>query len=312
MTRGYRFGRVYGYHRTLLDGERRRLYDGMADVLESYPAERSLSVDGSFGDEELMFVLTGLLNDRPLLFWVEPSISIARCGGDADVGFRHNALFDSRDALTGRLESVCDSVRDGMSGPRDDYSVSLALHDMLTRRTAYGDTGVIGHCAAGPLLDGRGVCEGISEAYCLLMTSLGVGCTKVNGRLSGSDVGHSWNISAVDGHFCHTDVTSDLPGYHRFFNLDDGTMGLTHGFRRFVECDSMDASYYVRRKCLFGRFGDLKRHVPLGMRFSRDFEFMLGEPADPDEVLDFFGGMRGGSCICTSSDDRRGFRIRDG
>ncbi|WP_400209778.1 hypothetical protein [Candidatus Methanarcanum hacksteinii] len=310
----YRFGRVYRYHRAFLEGSQVELYDDMLDVLGRYPSETTLHADLGLDNDELMFVLTGVLNDHPLLFWVEPTISIGRSRDDVEVTFNHNGLYGSRERIGRELKDACDSIRDRIGTDfRDDYSVSLAIHDLLTRDVVYEDTGIMGHCAAGPLLEGKGVCEGISEAYSLLMTSFGVRCTKVNGGLIDSDTGHSWNISGIDGHFYHTDVTSDLSGYHRYFNCDDGIMASTHRFRRFVECDSLDANYYHRNGLLFDRFEDLSRRIPLRLRLWNSFEFMLKEPAALDEVLRFFGGMRKGrACSCMSSDDQRAFRINYG
>lgn len=310
----YRFGRVYRYHRVLLKDGCRELYDRMLDVLNAYPAKTSLHVDPEMSDDTLMFVFKGVLNDHPLLFWVEPAITIARSRNDAVVTFGHNSLYGSRNSILKRLENACGSICNEMGmGSKDDYAVSLAVHDHLVRNVVYEDTGDAGHCAAGPILEGKGVCEGISEAYSLLMTSLGVRCTKIDGHLMNSDVGHSWNISKIDGHFCHTDVTSDLPGYHRYFNCDDEIMELTHRFKRFVQCDSMDFNYYVRNKCLFDDFDEMSWHIKLRMKLSDRSEFMLKNPADLEDVLRLSGRARKGcACNCTCSDDNRTFVINYG
>lgn len=283
----------------------------MLEVLNAYPSETSLAVDVGLDSDMLMFVFIGVLNDHPLLFWTDPSISIRRGRDYAKIVFHHNSLYDVRDIVRERLECACGSIRDRIGSRfRDDYSISLAIHDLLIHDVVYADTGDMGHCAAGPLLEGRGVCDGISESYSLLMTSFGIGCTKINGRFMDSDIGHSWNISRIDGHFYHTDVTSDLSGYHRFFNCDDTIMGSTHRFRRFVECDSMDANLYRRNGVLFDSFEELRKHLPLKMRLSNSFEFMLNEPADTDDVLKFFSEKRKGCvCRCIGSIDQRAFKI---
>ena len=308
----YCFARPFRYHRALIDERLQDLYDRTLDVLFTFPHKKSFHTDADVDADTMMFVLAGVLNDHPILFWVEPTVSLTRRGNDTEVSFEANSLIGDKNRLMFKLRDACDSIRDRLGTRfRDDYSLSLALHDLLVREVVYEENGVMGHCALGPLLEGKGVCEGITEAYSLLMTSFGVRCTKIGGRFIGSETGHSWNISYIDGQPYHTDVTSDLSGYHRYFNCDDKMFSKTHVFKRFVACDSTEANYYHRNGVMYGSFDDVVRHVPFKTRFTDGFEFMVLEPADPDRVLRFFTGMRKGKmCTCTSSDDRRAFMIR--
>lgn len=307
---GYRFGRVCTHHRSLLNGRDRELYDEIFETLNLYPRKNGFTAYDDVSDNKLGFILTGVLNDHPLLFWVEHRLSTVRIGNNVKITFYANGLYDCRREIEQKLEVECDKIRRKL-GDRfeDDYSVSLAIHDYLVGNTVYMDTGDMGHCAAGPILDGKGVCEGISEAYSLLMNSFGVRCTKINGRVAGSDEGHSWNISGIDGHTYHTDVTSDLSGHHRYFNCNNEIMSLTHIFKQFIECDSLEANYYRRNGVLFYSFDAVKSYVA-NMSLSGKFEFMTKEPSDPDTVLKLFCNIKKGrktKCLC--SEDCRAFMI---
>lgn len=41
---------------------------------------------------------------------------------------------------------------------------------------------------------------------------------------------HAWNMVVLDGAMYHVDVTWDLDGGYRYFNLPDAKMELTHGW----------------------------------------------------------------------------------
>lgn len=290
---GYRFGRAFRYHRRLLSEEHKALYDTILDALLSEPFQSEVVLAGQWDIDTVMRIFAGVLNDHPLLFWVEPALTTTFDGHETCVRFTTNSLYESRADITERLEAVCGSIRDRLCrGTMDEYLISLAVHDHLISAVEYKDTGIMGHCAAGPLLESKGVCEGISEAYNLLMCAMGVKCTKIDGRFLDSDEGHSWNIAYIDGHPYHTDITSDLSGQHRFLNCSDDLMSLTHRFNRFVQCDSLEANFYLRNGTLFNTVGDSDRYVTEKMRYCRsDAEFLVIEGSSTEHYIDLLRSL---------------------
>ncbi len=289
------------------------MYDAMLNALTSDPFCSEAVFDGQTDIAVAKRVFKGVLNDHPLLFWADPSLATTFDGHETRVRFKANSLYDSRCEISERLESACDSVRDAIcSDAADDYSISLAVHDHLASSVEYEDMGEMGHCAAGPLLEGKGVCEGISEAYSLLMCSMGVKCTKIDGHFYDSDVGHSWNIAYIDGRPYHTDVTSDLSGQHRFLNCSDDLMCLTHRFSRFVRCDSLEANPYFRNGAMFGTVEDSDRYLKEKMDGNGiDAEFLVLEGSSAEHYFDVLGpALPGSRLTITTSSDGRGFLLR--
>lgn len=310
----YSFGRRSLYHRALLDRSSQEIYDRMLSALKR--GETSISLDLNNGSPDIHHVkriLIGVLNDSPLLFWVDGSIGMTTSGHSATVDMEVNGLCDDRAGLERELGLRCSEIYHEVSGScGSQYDASLALHDWLTRSVKYSDTGVRAHCALGPLLDGEGVCDGISDAYSLLMNAAGVRCTKVDGHIrSNPEVGHSWNISFIDGHAYHTDVTFDLDGMHRYLNQDDATMSLTHLFNRYVQCDSMEANYYRRNGTLFDTVEESDKYIrkSLGARRTQ-IEFMVLEGSSIEHYREILRKAKPGCGMTIATDeDGRGFQL---
>lgn len=99
-------------------------------------------------------------------------------------------------------------VHDALVTPQmSEYDQVKAFHDYLVNNTTYG-TGSSCHDAAGPLLYGRGVCDGYAKALDLLCYLSGIDCTRVTGWANGA---HAWNKVKVDGSWYNVDVTWDDP-----------------------------------------------------------------------------------------------------
>lgn len=308
----YSFGRRTPYHRALLDGSSRRIYDDMLSAMKR--GETSLRIDAFNGDIGLLRdILAGVLDDSPLLFWASGSIKTLSSGSSVTVSISVNELYDDQEAYMEELRERCSAICRAVSGSFDDeYGISLALHDYLVDSVEYVDEGARSHCALGPILDGKGVCEGIADAYNLLMNAFGVRCTKIDGHtFEDADTGHSWNISIIDGHAYHTDVTFDLGGMHRFLNLNDNLMALTHCFKRSVQCDSLDANYHHRNGTLFDTVAEsdsyIRRNIVKG---RREIEFMILEESSIDHCFETVRKAYSGRVSVHMSGDRHGFQLR--
>ncbi len=308
----YSFGRRTPYHRTLLDEDSQKLYDLMLSTLKT--GATSFDTDSSSiasNTNMLSKILAGVLNDHPLLFWADGSIRLRISGSTTNVSIGVNNLYDDREKLISLLEDKCFKIHNSISESFScEYGASLELHDYLANSIQYEDTGVRSHCAIGPLIDGKGVCEGIADAYNLLMNTFGIRCTKVNGHAwKNADIWHSWNISIIDGHAYHTDVTFDLGGMHRFLNLDDDIMALTHRFNRFIQCDSKEANYHYRNGTLFDTVDESDRYLKRKVnRNGFTIEFVVLEGSSIKHYRDLMKNvMSGGTLTIEMSEDERAF-----
>lgn len=303
------------YHRHLMDDRSKALYDMMTGAILS--DEHTFHYDTSqipiTDARTIRRVLIGVLNDNPRMFWVDNRIDIIQSGGMISVGLSVNGYSDDHQGMLERIESRCTEILEGLDiSWKDDYGKSVAIHDYLTSEVGYEQTdGPDCHCIIGPLLHSKGVCDGISDTYNLLMNMAGVRCTTIGGRLHDDPEGHAWNISIIDNKAYHTDVTFDLGGFHRFLNLDDDTMALTHRFNRYIRCDSMESNYHVRNGTYFDTVDGADLYVRRMVRGPAGrMEFMTAEPSDPEHFKDVVrsaGVVGNGSYRCTG--DGRGFII---
>ena len=104
------------------------------------------------------------------------------------------------------MEDFYSCLREGMS----DQEIAYALHQKLTDKTTYKQSGYPFH-AIGPLIDKKGVCQGYSYAYYILMQNLGIKTDVVRGFIPGMTE-HVWNRLMFDGEWYNVDATWDDTG----------------------------------------------------------------------------------------------------
>lgn len=117
--------------------------------------------------------------------------------GDVRLGERAQRCYNKAKYIIEKL------VKDDMS----DMEKALVLHDYLVLHTVY-DMKYLRKGAEGVLLLGRGVCDGYTQAYAMLLRMVGVECRCVSGSAGGA---HAWNMVKIDGKWYHVDVTWDDP-----------------------------------------------------------------------------------------------------
>lgn len=303
------------YHRFLLDSQHQRIYNTIGKSLKNGDTHIIVdSVPQSIGCDEVRKILTGFMNDNPSIFWIDRDYEVISSGGKLILDLQTNDFYDDRQNISSSLLNSAEHILSKIE-TNNDYDTSLKIHDYLTSNIVYGDTGRDdSHSIVGPLMDGKGVCDGISKTYNLLMNMSGVRCTTVNGHTHGETIGHSWNISVLEGHAYHTDVTFDLGGSHRFLNLDDDMMSLTHRFNRFVNCDSTELNYHLKCGSLFPTVSEADSYVISSLNRRKEFiEFMVLEPSDNQHFLDIIRERSSsGNWYSRSSEDGRGFIIEKG
>lgn len=113
-----------------------------------------------------------------------------------------------------------------------EYAQVKAFHDYLVDNTAYRDTGSLSKDAAGPLLEGYGVCDGYAVAFDLLCYLSGIDCVRVTGTAGGGE--HAWNKVKIGGNWYNVDVTWDDPVSNRpilrydYFLVSDSVLAKDH------------------------------------------------------------------------------------
>ena len=281
MERYWRFN--YG----LLDAVDRDLYEKMEAALLKAEPEIIVTCRKEPTVKYLMSVLIAVIEDNWALFYVENSLSVATRGNEAKIIFVYNKFLQDRDGYRRKMENVAKKVFEGrVKNCKTRFSAELAIHDYLVETVKYDNTDKIAsHSPVGPLLTGKGVCEGIAEAFGFLCCVCGVKVAMVSGTLDGS--GHRWNVIELGGSRYHVDVTADLSGIHAFFNNDDALMRRTHGFDRKTECTETKYNYYTVKKCRFKTVGDSLPFIEeMLAKGTNEFEIMVESNPDSKAVLE--------------------------
>jgi transglutaminase-like putative cysteine protease len=97
-----------------------------------------------------------------------------------------------------------------------DVQKEIAIHDYIVLNSQYTEDGDISYLskAESVLLDGKGQCQGYSEATALLLTMSGIESRIISGYAkssNGSQYLHAWNQVRIDGLWYHLDTTWDDP-----------------------------------------------------------------------------------------------------
>lgn len=142
------------------------------------------------------------------------------------------------------------------------YDTVLAIHDELVRNIQYQDDGKLSHSIVGPLLFGRGVCDGFSKALKFILDELSIPCFVIYGTATdpqtGSNESHAWNIIKIDNSWVHIDLTFDATISqstiirHDYFGLTAQMVSRDHQFKEAFYPLSSNGSmeYYCRQKLI--------------------------------------------------------------
>lgn len=229
-------------------------------------------------------LLVNILNDSPLIFWVQSTLGWYTDPRGTHFHFCYNDLFPKKDELMQKIVDKASVIFDKcVKGCKSKYEVALSIHDYLTKTVAYDyDSLPIkdlnskevtnAHSLIGPLLYGKGVCDGISDAYSFLLSTCGIKATTVSGNTTEGEP-HAWNIIRIEGEWYHVDVTWDLNkgnGNHWFFCLNDAQMSRTRIIKGYVPCNGIEYNYIRRQGTYFIKKKDAIDYVSKMRRCTKE------------------------------------------
>lgn len=229
----------YLYFRSTLNANEQKAYDKMLEGFFDFSDK--ISIHGVNMDS-IQTVFHKIKQDVPGLFFVEnASFQYTPLTGAGSVLPKYR--FDKAKA-NATLIALCTKCRDVLQKAYSmpDIEKEKAIHDYLCNNVVYDYAFAESSFeCVGPLLFGKGVCEGISRAAKMLFDFAGVKSLVVHGEsnqqqgiTNSSSNLHAWNMVNINGEFYHLDITFDLTiqtfGVVRYdyFNLSDRGICVDH------------------------------------------------------------------------------------
>ena len=253
-------------------------------------------------------VLYAIRNDHPNIFWI--SNFYERIYDDKSSKIRLSSIFSKKELAYAKekMEDKTNEIISSMPRGLSDYDKVKFIHDYIVKNCKYareqlqfksqydhnslnrhGASGVVKSIPSynisfndyykiftpyGCLIDRSAVCEGISKAFQILCTEVGIETRQVSGYLG--EEAHMWNLVKIDGDWYHIDVTNDknqaFNEYTYFCLSDQKIQELGHKISRQIidskeipqdsiynfklpECNSMKHNYYYKNSIHVSDFG---------------------------------------------------------
>ncbi len=312
---------TYCYHRSQLGKKEQLAYDRIRACLLLY--KNSVTVWG-VGDKQLEDIYQKIVHDNPNIFYVEQLHFTGFLFGKTKTVFPKyrfgmEKANSSLAAVLQRGEQILHSIRNAT-----EIEKAKAIHDYFCKNIAYkNDSKKSAYECVGPLVFGKGVCEGISKAVKLLFDLLGMKSFVLCGHSlqeqlnpAEGDALHAWNMVEIDGKYYHLDVTFDMTLSERgvvrydYFCLSDQEMARDHrpSLEKLPKCDT-SLDYYVQNHLYMHRTDDFRRYLSECIQNSReDIVVKLPFPNEPEKVVEKLTEITG-EILCENGFFGRKFSI---
>ncbi len=286
---------LYKHYRALLTAREQRVYNAICKGLLNY--DNKFDVE-SVSDKQLSDIFQKIVHDNPNLFYVE------------SLSFRKSFIFNKK-VIEPKYRFGKDKANDTLCAIIDKCNLILKgcenltqlqkekrVHDYFCNNITYDEKFAESSFeCVGPLLFGKGVCEGISKAAKLLLDFAGVKSLVLHGSSSQAELAkftknslHAWNIVCINGNFHHVDITFDLTLQARkitrydYFNLSDEEMQVDHKVisKGVPKCNKSE-NYYKANNLFFNTRNDYKKHLIKSLaKNEKDIVFKLPKPQGKD------------------------------
>lgn len=170
-------------------------------------------------EEEIRSVLRAVFQDHPEIFWYDVyDFRWMEVEGGVQVVLIYLMTLREVRMHKAALEAIL--VREFHKLRfYDDFRKVNYVHNYFMEHVTYQNGHPEDHTLFGPMLLGKGCCEGISLAFTLIMNYVDVPCFLELGDLhmdDGSWAPHAWVAVKVLGHWTYCDPTNDLDGMRSF------------------------------------------------------------------------------------------------
>ena len=231
-------GTEFCYFKSTLSSAEQKAFDTMKT---GFLAHQSRIPVHGITPEQVGTVFEKLKRDIPMLYYVEK------------ISYQYNMLFRNDVTIIpvyrfhqGQIEATNEAIYNRIKPiiakakkQPTQWMQEKTIHDYLCNNVRYDkEFKDSSYEFVGPLLYGRGVCEGISRATKLMFDMIGIKSLVVHGSSKNSldnmhDNSHAWNIVFIDEIPYHLDVTFDLTIKtdcirYDYFNLSDTYIRYDH------------------------------------------------------------------------------------
>lgn len=283
---------LWGYQQ--LTAEEQEVYVKIRDAASAYVQEQ---IPLNISYDSLERALDAINYDHPEIFWFDGSLSYYTDADGDTVSFVQLDYNTPKEDLE-RIQLQIDSyiagcmASEAMVTAQSDFDRVLAVYQYLVDHTEYDLSYQEQQSVVSLMEEGRAVCRGYAESFCLIMHRLGIPCTIVEGLSSQdwvlSDEGHAWNAVMLDGQWYNVDPTWGDPLYDEgadtstpadgYILVNDELFDRDHtDFSKLgsPECTAMDQNYFAVYGLLHSVWSEeyfrwaVQAHLDLGLPWAQ-------------------------------------------
>lgn len=229
-----------------LDSVQRQVYNFMKTAAENY-TEGEIDLPPGVSDRDLNMAFVALKNDCPQLYQIPYGYRYSSIGGrisaveflgndDSEYVFSAAQYRQMNIELETKIQEIFSAI---ITDDMDEAAKAEALHDYIVQHAEYDYAAAEdnsrypkAYTAYGILVEGRGVCEGFTRAYQILLYRAGILSTPVSGKGVDSEENHMWSAVRIHGDWYLTDVTWDnsakMAGDKVFYNQTAAIFASSH------------------------------------------------------------------------------------
>ncbi|MCR4655736.1 MAG: hypothetical protein K5770_05840 [Lachnospiraceae bacterium] len=265
---------INDYYYMMIPESEREVYDQIYDLLVNFKTDVILSTT----DTDLIdHAFTCVLIDHPDIFYVKGySIKTYTKDGKIEKIAMNGTYTMSRSRVAEMmpyLDRYYNECAVLIPAEADEYTKVKTVYEYIIKNTEYDLEAPDNQNVLSVFAVGRSVCQGYAKATQYILNRLGIFCTLVEGTVK-DDEAHVWNLVRINGEYYHLDTTWGDASYklisrdededkellnppdinYDYLCITTEDVLLTHEIREVVpimECDSINANYYVREGLYF-------------------------------------------------------------
>ena len=155
---------------------------------------------------------------------------------------------DEYNFLIDKILNKLSSLKEEIIKFDDDLDKEKFIHDYLCKNVKYLDNGKESHCIIGPLLNGYGVCEGISKTAQALFKISNIESHTICGEHIDehkAKTPHSWNAVKINDKWYFLDITFDNTISDDFIRYDYFNLCVSDVYESYVPEEYNKKYFYM-------------------------------------------------------------------